>query len=85
MSTTGTWYPPSLGTGSFLANPPMIYYHGQLVIMQSRLRADVVTVSAVDNGMVSVEGTTARFDATTGLQCTHPNCWPGWRIMPLKP
>ena len=22
MTTAGTWYPPSLGTGSFLANPP---------------------------------------------------------------
>jgi hypothetical protein len=52
--------------------------------MQSRIRADMVTVTAVDNGMVSIEGTTARFDATTGLQCSHKNCWPGWRIVPME-
>jgi hypothetical protein len=57
---------------------------GDHVIMQSRIRADLVCVTAVDAGRVSVAGTSAQFDAATGYQISHPNCWPGWRILPTE-
>ena len=51
-----------------------------LVLMHSRLRDDVVRVVGVTDGRVQVAGTCAQFDAMTGQQISHPNCWAGWRI-----
>ena len=51
-----------------------------LVLMRNRFRDCVVRVAAVKNGRVQVFGTSAEFDATTGQQVSHPNCWAGWRI-----
>lgn len=53
-----------------------------LVTMHSRLRDDVVRVVSVTDGRVQVAGTGAQFDAETGYQISHPNCWLGWRIEP---
>ena len=59
---------------------PTPFTPNTLVLMHSRLRDDVVRVAAVTDGRVQVIGTCAEFDAVTGQQISHPNCWAGWRI-----